>query len=48
MPTSVKMIDDIARKVHADFNGVSTNSRSVARSQNLPSTADGSAVPEHG
>ncbi|WP_407288916.1 serine hydrolase [Streptomyces sp. BP-8] len=48
MPTSVKAIESIARKVHADLNGGSTHSHSVARSQNVPTTSDGSLVPVHG
>ncbi|WP_346774293.1 serine hydrolase [Streptomyces sp. ADI96-02] len=46
MPASVKVIENIARKVHADLNGTEVAPLQEMRRQALPGTSDGSLVPE--
>ncbi|MCB5910416.1 serine hydrolase [Streptomyces pinistramenti] len=46
MPASVAVIENIARKVHTDLNGSVSGPRKAQRRQALPSTSDGSLVPD--
>ncbi|MFE4372849.1 serine hydrolase [Streptomyces sp. NPDC056835] len=46
MPASVAVIENIARKVHADLNGTTLAPRQDQRRQALPNTSDGSLVPD--
>ncbi|MEV4975796.1 serine hydrolase [Streptomyces scopuliridis] len=46
MPASVAVIEDIARRVHADLNGTMIAPLQEQRLQTLPNTSDGSLVPD--
>ncbi|MFJ2674574.1 serine hydrolase [Streptomyces sp. NPDC087525] len=46
MPASVAVIENIAGKVHADLNGTTFSTFQEQRRQALPTTSDGSLVPD--
>ncbi|MFE6689091.1 serine hydrolase [Streptomyces sp. NPDC057743] len=45
MPASVKVIEDLARKIHADLNNTPANTGQSFSSRRLPAASDGSLVP---
>ncbi|WP_326811895.1 class A beta-lactamase-related serine hydrolase [Streptomyces scopuliridis] len=46
MPASVAVIENIARRVHADLNGTTLVPLQEQHRQDLPNTSDGSLVPD--
>ncbi|WP_274912096.1 serine hydrolase [Streptomyces sp. WZ-12] len=45
MPASVKVIEDLARKIHADLNNTPAHTGQALYGRRLPATSDGSLVP---